>query len=99
MKRALLLIGPALFLLAEIILPGGSADPATRTAIVQAHGAAWESGRQVIAVAFIFLVLWPGDLYTFVRIGNELTTFLGALFSAFCAHCRLCGGYATIAHP
>ncbi|WP_423224354.1 hypothetical protein [Candidatus Amarolinea aalborgensis] len=83
MQRALLLIGPALFLLAEIILPGGSADPATRTAIVQAHGAAWALGHQVIAVAFTFLVLWLGDLYTFVRVGNELTTFFGALLSVF----------------
>jgi hypothetical protein len=83
MKRALLLIGPTLFLLAEIILPGGSADPATRTAIVQVHGAAWALGHQVIAVAIVFLVLWLSDFYTFVRVGNELTTFFGALFSAF----------------
>jgi len=83
MKRALLLTGPALFLLAEIILPGGSADPATRTAIVQAHDAAWALGHQVIAFAFLFLVLWLSDLYTFVRVGNELTAFFGVLFSAF----------------
>jgi len=44
MPRTLLLAGPAFFLLAEIILPRGSADPAIRAAIVQAHGAAWALG-------------------------------------------------------
>jgi len=37
----------------------------------------------VIALGILFLVLWPGVLYAFVRVGNELTTFFGALFSVF----------------
>lgn len=83
MKRVVLLIGPTLFLLAEIILPGGSADPSTRMAIIHDHGSAWALGHQLIAIALVFLLLWLGDVYAFVRIGSELTAFLGALLSTF----------------
>lgn len=83
MKRVLALIGPTLFLLAEIILPGGSADPATRMAIIQNHGPAWALGHLIIALALVFLLMWVGEVYGYVRPGNELTAFLGLFLSTF----------------
>jgi hypothetical protein len=35
MNKVHLLIGPVLFLLAEVILPNGSADPAARITIIE----------------------------------------------------------------
>lgn len=83
MKRALLLIGPALLLLAEIILPGGSADPAARITIIQNHAAVWALGHQVIALALVFLLMWVGDVYAFARKGNAVTAYLGLFLSTF----------------
>jgi len=63
MKKYLLLIGPILFLLAEFILPSGSSDPATRISIVQNNAPAWEIGHQIIAAAFVFLLIWLFEIY------------------------------------
>ncbi len=81
MKRLYLLIGPLLFLAAELLLPNGSADPATRAAIVQNHSSAWELGHQLIAIACVFLIVWLGEVYTSIRKGNELIAYGGLLLS------------------
>ena len=83
MKNVPLLIGPILFLFAQVILPGGSADPTIRIAIIQNNTLAWELGHQLIAIAFVFLLLWLGEVYGFVRNGNQLLAFLGVLLSTF----------------
>lgn len=83
MKRLHLLIGPSLFLGAELILPNGSADPTTRIRIVQTNGLAWEFGHQLIAMAFVFLLIWLSEIYAFLRTGNELTAYFGVLLSTF----------------
>lgn len=82
MKYILLFLGPALFLLAELILPGGSADPATRIAIVQANDFAWELGHQIVLFALVFLLIWLGEVYSFLRGRNVRLAYLGALISA-----------------
>ena len=83
MKRYHLLIGPALFLLAEVILPGGSSDPATRIAIVQNNGSVWELGHQIIVVAFIFLLIWLFDIYGHISNQNQAVAYFGVLLSTF----------------
>jgi hypothetical protein len=83
MKRLHLLIGPSLFLVAELMLPNGSADPTTRIRIVQTNGLAWGLGHQLIAMAFVFLLIWLSEIYAFLRTGNELTAYLGVLLSTF----------------
>lgn len=83
MKKILLFLGPVLFLLAELILPGGSADPAARIAIIQDNSSAWELGHQLVAAAFVFLLLWLGELYNFVRKGNGRIAYLGLLLTTF----------------
>ncbi len=83
MNKILLFLGPTLFLLAELILPGGSANPEARITIIQNNVAAWEVGHQLIAVAFLFLLWWLGELYNFVRKGNGRMAYLGFLLSAF----------------
>ena len=83
MKRYHLLIGPVLFLLAEVILPGGSSDPATRIAIVQNNGSVWELGHQIIIVAFIFLLIWLFDIYGHISNQNQAVAYFGVLLSTF----------------
>lgn len=83
MKRVHLLIGPVLFLLAEVILPGGSADPAARITIIQTQSLAWELGHQLIAIAFVFLLMWQSEVHRFIRPGNEALAYLGFLLSTF----------------
>lgn len=91
MKKFLLFIGPVLFLLAEVILPAGSADPAARIAIIQDNSLAWELGHQLIAVAFVFLLLWLGELYNLVREENGRIAYTGVLLAAF----ALAGDYGV----
>ena len=83
MNKLALLVGPALFLLAELILPGGSADPATRLAIIRAHSAAWELGHQMISTAFAFLIVWLVDISSVARHGSRLLAGIGVWFTGF----------------
>ena len=83
MKKYHLLIGPVLFLLAEIILPGGSSDPKTRITIIQNNGSIWEIGHQIIAIAMIFLLIWLFEIYTSIGSQNQAVAYLGVWLSAF----------------
>ena len=83
MKKYHLLIGPVLFLLAEIILPGGSSDPVTRIGIIQNNGLTWEIGHQIIAVALIFLLIWMFEVYNSINSQNRAVAYFGALLSVF----------------
>jgi len=83
MKKYHLLIGPILFLLAQFILPNGSSDPATRISIVQNNASAWEIGHQIIAVAFVFLLIWLYEIYSYLSNQNPTVAYLGVLLSAF----------------
>jgi hypothetical protein len=40
-------------------------------------------GHQLIAIAFVFLLIWLGEIYSFIRSGNELTAYIGVLLSTF----------------
>jgi len=91
MKKSALLIGPVLFLIAEIILPGGSADPATRVEIVRNNTAAWNLGHQLIVLAFVFLLFLVFDVYYKVKDGNGWIAHLGAFLSVF----ALAGDYGV----
>jgi hypothetical protein len=53
-----LLAGPALLLLAQCLIPGGSPDPLVRQGIVAAHPDAWALSHQLFVVAFAFLFWW-----------------------------------------
>lgn len=57
MYRILPLLGPLLFLVAQLLAPGGSPDPAQRQTIISDHQAAWELSHQIFVVAFAFLLL------------------------------------------
>ena len=83
MKKYHLLIGPVLFLLAEVILPGGSSDPATRITIIQNKGFAWEIGHQIIAIAMIFLLIWLFEIYVSIGSQNQAVAYLGVWLSTF----------------
>ena len=83
MHKLVLLIGPALFLVAELVLPAGSTDPATRVAIIMANSAAWEFGHQLILIAFAFLLLWLVGITGVVRQSSPLLAGLGLWFSGF----------------
>ncbi|MEW6027883.1 MAG: hypothetical protein AB1554_00215 [Chloroflexota bacterium] len=83
MKKLSLFIGPVLFLIAEIVLPGGSADPATRVEIIRNNSAAWDLGHQIIALAFVFLFFLVFDVYNKVKNGNGWMAGLGAFLSVF----------------
>jgi hypothetical protein len=91
MKKLLLFIGPVLFLIAEIVLPGGSANPATRMEIIRNNNAAWNLGHQIIALAFVFLFFLVFDVYSKVKDGNEWVANLGAFLSVF----ALAGDYGV----
>jgi hypothetical protein len=71
MKKLILLIGPALFLIEELLLPGDSADPATLLDIIATNSAAWEIGHEIILVAFAFLALW---LFSIVGVAPGIPT-------------------------
>ena len=58
MKHILLLTGPVLFLLAELIAPGGSPDPARRQALIANNQAAWALSHQLFILAFAGLIWW-----------------------------------------
>jgi hypothetical protein len=83
MKKLLLFIGPVLFLIAEVVLPGGAADPATRLEIIRNNNTAWELGHQIIALAFVFLFFLVFDVYGKVKDGNGWIASLGAFLSVF----------------
>lgn len=83
MKKFILFIGPVLFLIAEIVLPGGSADPATRLEIIRNNSAAWELGHQIIALAFVFLFFLIFDVYGKVKDGSGWIASVGAFLSVF----------------
>jgi hypothetical protein len=83
MKKIHLLTGPVLFLIAEVILPGGSAEVDARIKLIQNNATAWESGHLLIAIAFVFLLMWVAELYAYVRQKSALTAYAGLLFSTF----------------
>ena len=82
MKHILLLTGPVLFLLAELIAPGGSPDPAQRQAIIANNQAAWALSHQLFILAFAGLIWWLVRLWaTLTR--APLLAGLGIVVSGF----------------
>lgn len=61
-KRALLLAGPLLLLLGQLIAPGGSPDPLQRHAIILNNQPAWALAHQIFALAFAWLLWWLFEL-------------------------------------
>ena len=82
MKHILLLTGPVLFLLAELIAPGGSPDPARRQALIANNQAAWALSHQLFILAFASLIWWLVRLWaTLTR--APLLAGLGIVVSGF----------------
>lgn len=83
MHKSLPLLGPSLLLLAEIVLPGGSANPAARLEIIQTNNLAWLLGHQLILLAFIFLYLWLFELYALLKPSKPLLAVMGTWVTVF----------------
>lgn len=82
-KQSTLLIGPALFLLAEVINPGGSPDPAVRQTIITAHQAAWELSHQIFIVAFACMLWWLIRIWANLAHHAPILAGVGAFLSGF----------------
>jgi hypothetical protein len=91
MKQLMLVIGPVLFLIAQAILPEGSAQSVIRSGIIQDNLFAWDLGHQLILLAFAFLILWLTEVHTVARHGSEWASTLGLLFTAL----ALCADYGV----
>jgi hypothetical protein len=83
MKKLSLFIGPVLFLVAESILPGGSADPATRMAIIKNNNSTWILGHQLILLSFLFLIFFTFNVYNHVKDSGGWIASLGAFLVIF----------------
>jgi hypothetical protein len=82
MKHILLLTGPVLFLLAELIAPGGSPDPARRQALIANNQAVWALSHQLFILALAGLIWWLVRLWaTLTR--APLLAGLGIVVSGF----------------
>lgn len=91
MKKLLLFIGPGLFLLAQAILPEGSAQTVIRSGIIQANLFAWELGHQLILLALALLIPWLTEVHAVARRGSEGASTLGLVFTAL----ALCADYGV----
>ncbi len=81
-KHILLLTGPGLFLLAELIAPGGSPDPTRRQAMIANNQAAWALSHQLFILAFAGLIWWPVRLWATLTRAPLLAGF-GIVVSGF----------------
>ena len=88
MKRLFLLIGPIVFLAAQLLWPGGSADNAQRVELIRQNTAMWQLSHQLFVLAFALLVLWLITAFNVAR-GSAL-----AAIGAFCAGFALLADYA-----
>lgn len=91
MTKLLLFIGPGLFLLAQAILPEGSAQTVIRSGIIQANLFAWELGHQLILLALALLIPWLTEVHAVARRGSEGASTLGVVFTAL----ALCADYGV----
>ncbi len=82
MKDILVLAGPVLFLLAELIAPGGSPDPVQRQALIAQNQAPWEVSHQLFILAFVGLIWWLVRLWTTLT-RAPLLAGLGMVVSGF----------------
>lgn len=82
-RNFLLLVGPLLFLVAQLLAPGGSPDPAQRQAIVAGNPGAWELSHQIFAVAFAFLFWWLVALWLQLKDSSAWIAGIGAFFTGF----------------
>jgi hypothetical protein len=83
MNRILPLIGPLLFLLAQLLAPGGSPDPAQRQVIITNNQAAWELSHQIFAIAFAFLFWWLLALWDWLKARWSWLTGFGVFWTGF----------------
>jgi hypothetical protein len=81
MKKLTLLVGPVLFLVAQTLWPGGSADDAQRVEMIRQNPQMWVLSHQLFVLAFAFLAVWLISAYTTAR-GSALAT-VGAFFTGF----------------
>lgn len=82
-RNFLLGVGPLLFLLAQLLAPGGSPDPAQRQAIIAGNPGAWELSHQIFAVAFAFLFWWLVALWLQRKDSSAWIAGIGAFFTGF----------------
>lgn len=82
-RKLLLVLGPLIFLVAQLLAPGGSPDPAQRQALIANNQAAWELSHQIFAVAFAFLLCWLFDLWSRIKEDAPLLAGIGAFFTGF----------------
>ena len=80
--RYLFWSGPIVFLVAEILLPGGSSDIGKRIEIIQTHTARWEWGHLLIIVALFLMLPWLAQIYREARKGNPPLAFIGVFTTA-----------------
>jgi hypothetical protein len=93
-KQFPLLIGPALFLLAEVLSPGGSSDPALRQSIIVSNQGAWELSHQIFIVAFASMIWWLMRLWATLAHHAPIRAGAGAFLSGFAILADL--GIATL---
>lgn len=81
MKKLTLLVGPVLFVVAQALWPGGSADTAQRVDMIRQNPQMWVLSHQVFVLAFAFLGLWLISVHSAAR-ESALAT-IGAFFTGF----------------
>ncbi len=83
MKKLSLLIGPVLFLVGQLLWPGGSADNAQRVELIRQNAAMWVLSHQIFVLAFAFLMLWLIQVYNAAQTRASHLAGIGALFTGF----------------
>jgi hypothetical protein len=63
-------LGPSLFLIAKLILPGGSSDVGKLIEIIKANQSTWEWGHRLIIVALALLIPWLARIYRKAKKGH-----------------------------
>jgi hypothetical protein len=75
------LVGPVLYLAAQLVIPATTQEAVTRSSIIRAEAGSWQSGHQLLIVAFVFLLLTLIGLAERARPGGRISTDLGLILA------------------
>ena len=81
--KIIYLLGAALFLAAQIILPGGQADVGERLQVVRQSPDAWIAGHALIFFSFPLLMAGFARLHEMARLISPGQALFGLLFTLF----------------
>ena len=82
-NKIIYLLGAALFLAAQVILPGGAADAEERLQIILQNKGAWVAGHAMIFLSFPLLMAGFARLHEMARLLSPGQALFGLLFTLF----------------